>query len=166
MGWGWYLSQTPLGLLRAVLIGLSRCRACKEGSCAWPLPCNAGGLSAGPWWNLCWLRECRASRDCFTLSPATSWAGTSTTPFLASRQKSSLPLSLNSQQVSCGSQPHHKQLLRQKKLATHLWDLFFWWQWLERFRCVYPRCRKRVWATDKILLCKTHTAKDSTKFMT
>lgn len=122
---------------------------------------------------LCWplaksvlAEECRASRDCFTVSQPPAEQGPAPRLVLASRQKSSLPLSLNSQQVSCGSQPHHKQHLRQKKLATHLWDLFFWWQWLERFRCVYPRCRKSAWATDKILLCKTHTAKDSTKFMT
>lgn len=151
MGWGWYLSQAPLGLLRVVLIGLSRCGAGKEGSCVQPLPWNGGAL--------CWplKKSVLAEGSAELAGTALLWAqppaeqGPAPCRILPSRQRSSLSLSLNSQQVSCGSQPHHKQLLRQEKIATSLWDPFFWWRWLERFPCAYPRCRKRVWATDTLL---------------
>jgi len=92
----------------------------KEGSCVWPLPCSGGA----PCWTLdkSVLAEGSAELAEAALLGAQPPAKQGPAPclILLSRERSSLPSSLNSQQVSCSFQPHRKQLLTQEKFATPL----------------------------------------------
>lgn len=83
VGWRPYLSQAPLGLLRVFsLASLEEGQAKRQ-----PLPCSAGSSLLAPGEISAAWGKCRASRDCFTLSLATSWAGTSIVPHPAWQAK-------------------------------------------------------------------------------